>query len=258
MPWEPGKSGNPNGYKGQRDRNRRAVFERLKELGHKDPLEILGTIANDEKEDPGIRVAAASAQVPYLHPKLQSIPVPRFITLEIEIPEFAHVSEAEAFLIKIAALVAGGQLDVLSGQEIHALIKTWIDVQYAKDELQFKINPPEQRDVQIHITGGLSNGQVNLPGTDIIQPPLLNGHAVSEQLLSAPTDVVPGTNPARETTPTEFSPAELKASGPHPLQGRHFRPGDAPQSRSDEPGMNSANGQGQGTQDHGPEDGGSV
>jgi len=223
MTWEPGKSGNPNGYKGQRDRNRRAVFERLKELGHKDPLEILGTIANDEKEDPGIRVAAASAQVPYLHPKLQSIPVPRFITLEIEIPEFAHVSEAESFLIKIAALVASGQLDVLSGQEIHALVKPWIDVQYAKDELQFKINPPETHDQTITIAGGLPQ----LPGTTITMP-VLNGSHVSEQLLTAPTDVVPPAN--------EFSqpPGELKAVGPHPLQRHHFAP--------DEPGKNSTNG----------------
>jgi hypothetical protein len=231
MTWQPGQSGNPKGYNaGSRDRNRRAVFERLKELGHKDPLEILGTIANDEKEDPGIRVAAASAQVPYLHPKLQSIPVPRFITLEIEIPEISHVSEAESFLIKIAALVAGGQLDVLSGQEIFGLIKPWIDTQYAKDELNFKISPPETRDTTIRVEGGLPA----LPGTQIDMP-VLNGHAVSEQLLAAPKDVVPpdeGTNQVPKEFPT---PGELKAQGTHPLQERHFR--------SEEPGRNSGDGQ---------------
>jgi len=232
MPWEPGKSGNPAGYKGQRDRNRRAVFERLKELGHKDPLEILGTIANDEKEDPGIRVAAASAQVPYLHPKLQSIPVPRFITLEIEIPEFAHVSEAEAFLIKLAALAACGQLDVLSAQEISALVKDWIQIQYTKDELAFKISPPETRDTTIVVTGGLPE----LPGTTI-EMPQLNGHTADARALAAPVDV------ASSEFPT---PGELKAQGPHPLQRHHFAPAEV-QGSSDELGQNSTNGSGEPT-----------
>jgi len=91
--------------------------------------------------------------------------------------------------------------------------------------------------------------------------PVLNGHAVSEQLLSAPKDVVPpdeGTNPAQETAATEFSPGELT---PGELQKHHFAPEDVAQSRCDEPGMNSTNGQGDplgddsgtnSTQDQGP------
>jgi hypothetical protein len=163
-----------------------------------------------------------------LYSKRGAMPPPRFIDLQIDIPEFTHVSEAENFLAKIALLCARGHLDIQSAQELSGLVKLWIDSQYQKDELQFKINPPEQRDTIIRIEGGLSNGQVNLPGTDIIQPEALehhNGHA-----LAAPESVI--------------TPGQLKAQGPHPLQERHFRP--------DEPGKNSGNGSDQGAQNWHP------
>jgi hypothetical protein len=159
------------------------------------------------------------------------MPPPRYVELEIDVNEFTHVSDAENFLAKIALLTARGSLDIQSAQELSGLVKTWIDTQYAKDELQFKINPPETRDTTIRIEGGLPA----LPGTNITMP-MLDGHAVSEQLPAAPTDVIPpddGTNPVQETAASELSPAELKAQGPHPLQERHFK----------DPGKNSGNGQ---------------
>src|SRR6516162_3581239 len=115
MPREPGKSGNPNGYKGPRDRARREVFEKIKGLWHLDAIEILSTIANDQNAELGYRVAASSALVPYCHPKLQSLATPRWIETPIEVPEFARISDAENFLAKIAALVAHGELDIQTG-----------------------------------------------------------------------------------------------------------------------------------------------
>jgi len=50
MPWEPGKSGNPNGYKGPRDRVRRQVFDTIKNLGHRDALETLSYLHNNEQK----------------------------------------------------------------------------------------------------------------------------------------------------------------------------------------------------------------
>jgi hypothetical protein len=231
MPWEPGKSGNPSGYNGPRDRQRREVFERIQALKHADALETLSSIQNAPNADTAYRVAAASALAPYLHPKLQSVPTPRFIDLQLDVPEFTHVSDAENFLAKIALLVARGHLDIQSGQELSGLVKTWIDTQYTKDELQFKINPPEQRDQVIRIENSLPQ----LPGTRITMP-VLNGNAVSEQLLSAPNDVIP------PEAPDELTPGQLKAVGPHPLQKHHFEP------EPDEPGKNSTNGQGPETQ----------
>ena len=232
MPWEPGKSGNPNGYKGPRDRARRAVFERIQGLEHLDALETLSTIQNDVNTDPSIRVAAASALAPYCHPKLQSTPAPRFIDLQLDVPEFVHVSDAENFLAKIALLVARGHLDIQQGQELSGLVKLWIDSQYQKEELQFKLSPPEQRDTTITVRGGLPA----LPGTNITMPQL-NGHTTDARALAAPTDVVPQTADDSGEPPNEITPGEAKAIGPHPLQERRFKP--------DEPGKNSTNGGGE-------------
>ena len=223
MTWAPGQSGNPKGYAGPRERRRKEVFELIKGLGHKDALETLSYLQHNEQIEPVLRIAAASALAPYCHPKMQATPTPRFIELQLDVPEFTHVSEAEDFLAKIAIQVARGVLDIQQGQELSAMIKDWISIQYAKEELQFKISPPETRDTTITITGGLPA----LPGTNIRRDinderPLTNGHALEP--------------------PNEFpTPGEAKATGPHPLQEHHFEPVAADAS-PDEPGKNSTNG----------------
>src|SRR5215471_7931696 len=72
MPWAPGQSGNPNGYKGPRERRRKEVFEIIKGLGHKDALETLSYLQHNEQIEPGLRIAAAAALAPFCHPKMQS------------------------------------------------------------------------------------------------------------------------------------------------------------------------------------------
>src|SRR5262249_61407861 len=109
-----------------------------------------------------------------VHPKLQSTPTPRFVELQLDVPEFTHVSDAENFLAKIALLVARGHLDIQSAQELSALVKTWIDTQYTKEELAYKISPPETRDTTIRIEGGLPA----FPGTNVTMP-VLDGHATN-------------------------------------------------------------------------------
>jgi len=185
--WQPGKSGNPHGYKGPRDRARRQVFDHIRDLGHKDALVTLSYLHHNEQIDPAIRVAAASALAPYCHPKMQATPTPRYIDVQLDVPEFTHVSDAETFLAKIALLTARGHLDIQSAQELSALVKAWIDTQYAKEELQFKINPPETHDQTITISGGLPA----LPGTNVTMP-VLDGHAPhgNGHALAAPTDAV--------------------------------------------------------------------
>src|SRR5215831_4533757 len=189
MVWSPGQSGNPKGYSGPRNRRRHEVFEIIKGLGHKDALETLSYLQHNEQIEPGLRIAAAAALAPYCHPKMQATPTPRYIDLQIDIPEFVHVSDAENFLAKIALLVARGHLDIQQGQELAGLVKTWIDTQYAKDELQFKINPPEHRDTTIRIEGGLPA----LQGTNVTMP-MLDGNATNGNghALVAPVDAVPG------------------------------------------------------------------
>jgi hypothetical protein len=133
--------------------------------------------------------------MPYKYGKHGSIPVPRFIPNPIEMNEFTRISDAESFLTKIATFVAAGELDFQSALELSSIVKAWIDSQYQREELavkQYNAGSTEHEQI-IKVTGGLPP----LPGTNITFP-VLNGHAVSEQLLTAPTDVVPSSAPQIE------------------------------------------------------------
>ena len=246
--FQPGNKESTGRIPGRPNRRTFELQQRLKDRGDVDPADYCSQIVSSPNESTELKLAAANYLLPYLYPKRGAMPPPRYIdNLEIDVNEFSHVSDAESFLQKIALLVARGHLDIQSGQELSALVKAWIDTQYQKDELAFKISPPETRDTTIRVEGGLPA----LPGTRIDMP-VLNGHAVSEQLLTAPTDVVPpddGTNQVPSAAATEFTPGQpgarapgdLKAQGPHPLQERHFRPDNA-QVLAEEPGKNSGNG----------------
>src|SRR6516165_1948116 len=210
MVWAPGQSGNPNGYKGPRERRRKEVFEIIKNLGHKDALETLSYLQHNEQIEPGLRIAAASALAPYCHPKMQATPTPRFIELQLDVPEFTHVSDAENFLAKIALLCARGHLDIQSAQELSGLVKTWIDTQYSREELNYKISPPETRDATIRIEGGLPA----LPGTNITMPTLEPGPVTNGRALEAPKEFTAGTNSTNgsgEANPPETQDGEPAA-----------------------------------------------
>jgi hypothetical protein len=190
MPWAPGQSGNPKGYDGPRRRRNQEVYDEIKSRGHQSPLITLSEIHADPNREPAVRVAAAGMLAPFLHAKLQSITVPRFVETPIQVPEFTDVSVAESFLAKIATLVAGGSLDIQTGLELSILAKNWIDSQYAREELAIKqINAGTTKHEQvIRVTGGLPE----LPGTSIVMPvldgrPVTNGHAA----LAAPAGAVP-------------------------------------------------------------------
>ena len=236
--FQPGNRESTGRPKGIPNKRSTELENRLRNRGDVDPADFLSSIVTSETEPKELKVTAANYLLPYLYSKRGALPPPRFIDdLQIDVNEFTHLSDAEAFLAKIALLTAKGHLDIQSAQELSALVKAWIDTQYAKEELQFKISPPETRDTTIRIEGGLPA----LPGTNISMPQL-NGHIADARALAAPTDVVPpdpGTNQVPSSLPTEFNPTpgELKAQGPHPLQERHFR--------SEEPGKNSGNGGGE-------------
>src|SRR6516165_3147394 len=204
MTWAPGQSGNPKGYAGPRERRRKEVFEIIKNLGHKDALETLSYLQHNEQIEPGLRIAAASALAPYCHPKMQATPTPRFVECQIAVPGFTHLSDAEQFLAKVAALVARGELDIQTGTELSTLAKNWIDSQYAREALaikQYNAGSTEHEQT-IRIEGGLPA----LPGTNVTMPlldgkPVTNGHA-----LEPPPPVVP----AIESSPKSQAP------GPEP------------------------------------------
>jgi len=141
---------------------------------------------------------------------MQATPTPRFVDLQIDIPEFTHVSDAEAFLAKIALLCARGHLDIQSAQELSGLVKLWIDSQYQREELNYKISPPETRDATIRIEGGLPA----LPGTNITMPTLEHGPVTNGRALEAPKEFTAGTNSTNgsgEANPPETQDGEPAA-----------------------------------------------
>jgi hypothetical protein len=174
----------------------------MKEMGHEEAVLYLSKVVNDPQIEASFRITAAASLAPFQTPKLQALPYPRFVEIPFEVPtSFAHVSEAETFLAKIALTVAAGKLDIQTGQELSAMIKLWIDSQYAREELQFKMFPPEEREQTIKIEGGLPV----MPGhEDLIMPAIngreLNGHAL-EALPVAPAPG-PGDDPSGANAPS--------------------------------------------------------
>jgi len=153
----------------------------------------LSTIQNDDKNDPSLIIAAAAALAPFAHPKLQSIPTPRFVDNPIEVPEFTHVSDAEAFLAKVAVLVARGELDFQSGLELSTLAKNWIEAKTAS-EFETRLTIIEQTieltpTATTAVVGGLPRLFVGPGEPDVIMPNDANGHQ-----LPTPDDKPPLTN----------------------------------------------------------------
>jgi hypothetical protein len=204
MVFQPGNDYSTGRPVGSRNRRNDELMRRLKDRGDTDAAEYCSSIVSSQTEPTELKLMAANYLLPYLYSKRGAMPPPRYVDLQIDVNEFTHLSDAENFLAKIALLVARGHLDIQSGQELSGLVQAWINTQYAKEELQFKISPPETRDTTIHITGGLPV----LPGTNITMPtidgkPVTNGHA-----LAAPTDAVPAIEAAPKVRDPEPPPQD--------------------------------------------------
>src|SRR6516165_2722774 len=234
MTFQPGHKLSPGRRHGSRNKRTEEIFSRLENRGDLDPADLLSSIVTNNEEPKELRIQAAGLLMPYKYSKCGTAPVQVYIDVPLDTPEFTHLSDAEQFLAKVAALVAHGQLDFQAGQNLSALAKNWIDSQYAREELaikQYNAGSTEHEQT-IRIEGGLPA----LPGTNITMPQL-NGHTTDARALAAPTDVVPQTADDSGEPPNEITPGEAKAIGPHPLQERRFKP--------DEPGKNSTNGGGE-------------
>jgi hypothetical protein len=185
-----GQIGNPNGRPlGSRNRRTKEIIDLIIKSENKDPLLTLSEISSTDP-DSAIRATAANMLAPYMHSKMQSTPAPRFIEDSLEVPEFTHLSDAESFLAKIAALVARGELDIQTGLELSTLAKNWLDAQYLREELAIKQINAEggPRDQTIRIEGGLPQ----LPGTNVTMPVLDHGPVTNSHALEPPRTESPG------------------------------------------------------------------
>src|SRR5262249_10969205 len=157
---------------------------------------LLSSIVTNPQEQQELRIQAAGLLMPYKYGKHGSIPPLRYIDEPVQLPEPLTIEQATKNIAYISNLKAQGLIDLDFANSLIADNTTVANNLIAEEELKFKISPPETRDQTITIVGGLGG----LPGTNItpteygeLSPPVLNGHAVSEQLLAAPKDVVPGT-----------------------------------------------------------------
>jgi hypothetical protein len=241
MTFQPGHTFSPGRRHGSRNKRTEEIFNRLENRGDLDPADLLSTIVTNPQEQQELRIQAAGLLMPYKYGKHGSIPPLRYIDEPVQLPEPLTIEQANKNIAYISNLKAQGLIDLDFANSLIADNTTIANNLIAEEELRFKINPPETRDTTIRIEGGLPQ----LPGCENLIMPVLNGSSVREQLLTAPTDVIPpddGTNQVPSDAATEFNPTpgELKAQGPHPLQEHHFRD-PAPE----DPRKNSTNGGGE-------------
>src|SRR6516165_2682737 len=183
MTFQPGHTFSPGRRPGSRNKRTAEIFNRLESRGDLDPADLLSSIVTNNEEPKELRIQAAGLLMPYKYSKCGTAPVQVYIDVPLDTPEFTHLSDAEQFLAKVAALVAHGQLDFQAGQNLSNLAQAWITAQYQREELQIKqYNAGSTEHEQtIKIEGGLPA----LPGTNVTMP-TLDGHAVNGHDALAP------------------------------------------------------------------------
>src|SRR5262245_29468935 len=208
MTFQPGHTFSPGRRHGSRNKRTAEIFNRLENRGDLDPADLLSSIVTNNQEPKELRIQAAGLLMPYKYSKCGTAPVQVYIDVPLDTPEFTHLSDAEQFLAKVAALVARGELDIQTGVELSSLAKAWIDSQYAREELaikQYNAGSTEHEQT-IRIEGGLPA----LPGTNITMP-MLDGHATNghgHAALGAPTDAVPAIEAAPKAQDPEPPPQD--------------------------------------------------
>jgi hypothetical protein len=201
MTFQPGHNLATGRPKGSRNKRTEEIFNRLDNRGDLDPADLLSSIVTNNQEPKELRIQAAGLLMPYKYSKCGTAPVQVYIDVPLDTPEFTHLSDAEQFLAKVAALVAHGQLDFQAGQNLSALAKNWIDAQYAREELAIKqINAgTTEHEQRIVISGGLPV----MPGLEGVLMPQLNGPATNGHALEPPA-IESSSSPANESvTPND-------------------------------------------------------
>jgi hypothetical protein len=192
--WKPGASLNPNGRpKGSRNIRTTEVLEKIKSLGHKDPLVTLSELQNNS-QDEGIRATAANMLAPYLHSRMGLTPVPappRYMEITQQIEKPKSIAQAYENILLLSDLKAKGEIDIEAADSLIADQRVVLNAMVDEAKLIAAQGDPSKPQ-QIIITGGLPE----LPGTSITMPQL-NGHHLE---LEANKDPING--PA-ETKPSE-------------------------------------------------------
>src|SRR5436190_7551599 len=108
MTFQPGHNLSPGRPPGSVNRRSEELRRRLKDRGDVDPAEFCSSIVSSQTEPTELKLAAANYLLPYLYSKRGAVTPPRFVEESFDVPEFTHLSDAESFLAKLAALTARG------------------------------------------------------------------------------------------------------------------------------------------------------
>jgi hypothetical protein len=187
-------SNNPYGRApGSRNRRTEDVWKALEQRGDKDPLDFLFALITNDATEPGLRVAAANYILPYKHSKRGPTPAPRYIEGQIDVPEFASITDAQNFLADISRRAGAGELELQSALDVSTLVKNWIMSIQSSSELDLKIAAQNGgSDQTIRIEGGLPA----LPGTSVIMDETAVGSMNGKVIDHVSNDSVNGHNVA--------------------------------------------------------------
>jgi hypothetical protein len=203
MVWKPGQSGNLNGrpkkyprppddvtqqtaynlFKAAALRDEYRAIAEAQDL--EDPVLFQHRLLSDTSIPANIRAVIANQIAPYYRPRLGIMEPAKYVQTPIEVPEFADIEQAEAFLLQLAQRVAAQELDLDSVAAVSARVLDWVHSKRAGLELQIKqINASQDTGEQtIRIEGGMPS----LPGCDVIMPNLeLNGHQLELTAVANP------------------------------------------------------------------------
>ena len=204
--FQPGNTESTGRPPGSPNKRTNELRRRLQVRGDVDPADYCSSIVSSPNEPTELKLQAANFLLPYLYPKRGAVATPRYIDDPVQLPEPVTIEQANKNIAYISNLKAQGLIDLDFANSLVADNTAIANNLIAEEELKFKINPPEQRDTTIRITGGLPP----LPGTNVTMP-VLNGHATNgngHAALHAPTDAVPAIEAAPKAQDPEPPPQD--------------------------------------------------
>src|SRR5262245_40418873 len=106
MPFDHGNTNGLGRPKGSRNKRTAELFARLDARGDIDSADFLSSIVTNPNEPQEQRIQASGLLLPYRHPKMGTVPMPRYVDQPIQLPDFQSLEEAEAYLKQLAVRMA--------------------------------------------------------------------------------------------------------------------------------------------------------